>query len=70
MEICGSIISLPDEGFLHVLSQFTPHSHAIEGYLKLMNWGGGVVDVLPQVGLLAALGLVFFTVAIWRLRFE
>jgi ABC-2 type transport system permease protein len=66
----GSIIALPDKGFLHVLSQFTPHSHAIEGYLKLMNWGAGVVDVLPQVGLLAAIGLAFFLLAIWQFRFE
>ena len=66
----GSIIQLPDEGFLHLLSQFTPHSHAIEGYLKLMSQGAGVVEVLPQVGLLAGVAVAFFLIAMWRFRFE
>ena len=66
----GSIIGLPDEGFLHVLSQFTPHSHAIEGYLKLMSQGAGVVEILPQVGLLAGVGVLFFVIAMWRFKFE
>lgn len=66
----GSIIPLPDEGFLHLLSQFTPHSHAIEGYLKLMSQGAGVVEVLPQVGLLAGVAVAFFLIAMWRFRFE
>jgi ABC-2 type transport system permease protein len=66
----GSIIMIPDEGFLHVISQFTPHSHAIEGYLKLMSYGADVVEVLPQVGLLAGVGALFFLIAMWRFRFE
>jgi ABC-2 type transport system permease protein len=66
----GAIIPIPEEGFLHVLSQFTPHSHAIEGYLKLMSQGAGVVDVLPQVGLLAGVAVAFFLIAMWRFRFE
>jgi ABC-2 type transport system permease protein len=66
----GSIINLPDEGFLNVLSQFTPHAHAIEGYIQVMSQGAGVTDILPQLILLAALAIVFFLIAIWRFRFE
>jgi ABC-2 type transport system permease protein len=66
----GSIIPIPEKGFLHLLSQFTPHSHAIEGYLKLMSQGAGVVDILPQVGLLAGVGVLFFLIAMWRFKFE
>ncbi len=66
----GSVIQLPEEGFLHLLSQFTPHSHAIEGYLKLTTQGAGVVEILPQVGLLAGMGVLFFLIAMWRFRFE
>nr|MBC8445624.1 ABC transporter permease [Chloroflexota bacterium] len=51
-------------------SQFTPHAHAIEGYLKLMSQGAGVVEVLPQVGLLAGVGVLFFLIAMWRFKFE
>ncbi len=66
----GSIITLPEEGFLDVLSQFTPHSHAIEGYIQVMSQGAGVVDILPQLALLAALSILFFVIAMWRFRFE
>ena len=66
----GSIITLPEEGFLNVLSQFTPHSHAIEGYIQVMSQGAGVVDILPQLALLAALSVLFFVIAMLRFRFE
>jgi ABC-2 type transport system permease protein len=66
----GSIVPIPEKGFLHLLSQFTPHAHAIEGYLNLMSQGAGVVDVIPQIGLLAGVGVMFFLIAMWRFRFE
>ena len=66
----GAVIPIPSKGFLHVLSLFTPHAHAIEGYLKLTSYGGGVVDILPQVGLLGGVSLLFFLLAMWRLRFD
>jgi ABC-2 type transport system permease protein len=66
----GSIITLPDEGFLSVLSQFTPHAHAIEGYIQVMSQGASVLDILPQLLLLGFLAVVFFLIAIWRFRFE
>jgi len=66
----GAIVPIPDEGFLHLLSQFTPHAHAIEGYLKLTTQGAGVADILPQVGLLTGVGFFFFIIAVWRFRFE
>jgi ABC-2 type transport system permease protein len=66
----GSIIVLPDQGFLNVLSQFTPHAHAIEGYIQVMNQGAGVLDILPQLALLAALAILFFLISMWRFRFE
>jgi ABC-2 type transport system permease protein len=53
-----------------VLSQFTPHAHAIKGYLELTTQGAGAADVLPQIGLLIAVGFLFFTIAVWRFRFE
>jgi hypothetical protein len=35
-----------------------------------MSQGAGVVDILPQLALLAALSVVFFVIAMWRFRFE
>jgi ABC-2 type transport system permease protein len=66
----GAVVPIPKQGFLHLLSQFTPHAHAIEGYLKLTTQGAGVVEVLPQVGLLCGVGVLFFAVALWRFKFE
>jgi ABC-2 type transport system permease protein len=66
----GSIVPIPEKGFLHVLSQFTPQAHAIEGYLKLTSQGAGVVEILPQVGLLAGVGVLFFLIAVSRFRLE
>jgi hypothetical protein len=35
-----------------------------------MSYGADVVEVLPQVGLLAGVGALFFLIAMWRFRFE
>jgi ABC-2 type transport system permease protein len=66
----GAVVPIPEGGFLHLLSQFTPHAHAIEGYLKLTTQGAGLMEVLPQVGLLFGVGILFFAVALWRFKFE
>lgn len=66
----GVMTGVPAKGSaLYWPSQLTPHSHAIAAYMKLMT-GGGVTDILPQVGLLAGVGVLFFLIAVWRLKFE
>ncbi len=57
-------------GLLGILSSLTPHGHALEAYYRLLAESGTLIDVLPQLGILAAAGLVFFAVAVWRFRFE
>jgi len=66
----GSVATIPPEGFLHTVSRFTPHAHAIQGYLQLTSFGEALADVWPQIGALAGLGVVFSAVAAWRLRFQ
>lgn len=56
--------------FMAKLSLLTPHAHALEGYFRVMNEGSGLVQVLPQIGVLAGMGVVFFLIATWRFRFE
>jgi ABC-2 type transport system permease protein len=58
------------EGFMAVLSRFTPHAHAIEAYYRLMAENGSFADILPQLGILVGMAVVFFVVAMWRFRFE
>lgn len=57
-------------GFLEALSKATPHGHAMEGYIRLIVEGRGLIDVLPQVGLLALFGVGFFALSMWRFRFD
>jgi hypothetical protein len=35
-----------------------------------MSQGAGILDILPQLAFLAALGVLFFLIAMWRFRFE
>ena len=58
------------EGFISILSKFTPHAHALEGYYSVMAENAGFTQILPQLGFLLLMGLVFFLVAVWRFRFE
>ncbi|MBN1643180.1 MAG: ABC transporter permease [Anaerolineae bacterium] len=57
-------------GFLGVLSSLTPQGHAIDAYYRLLAESGGLLDVLPRLGILLAAGALFFAIAVWRLRFE
>ena len=58
------------EGFIGVLSKFTPHAHALEAYYSVMAENAGFTQILPQLGFLLLMGSVFFLVAVWRFRFE
>ncbi|MFN2272504.1 MAG: ABC transporter permease [Anaerolineae bacterium] len=57
-------------GILGILSSLTPHGHAVEAYYRVMAENGTLVDILPQVGILLAMGVVFFGIAVWRFKFE
>jgi ABC-2 type transport system permease protein len=65
----GTVLLSRTEGFLGMLSKLTPQAHALEGFRIILVEGGGVVDVLPQVGVLLAMGIVFFLIARWRFKF-
>jgi linearmycin/streptolysin S transport system permease protein len=57
-------------GTMAIISYLTPHSHAVEGYYRLMAENAGFIQVLPQIGILLGMGLIFFLVALWRFRFD
>ncbi|MBN1178537.1 MAG: ABC transporter permease [Anaerolineae bacterium] len=57
-------------GVVGVISNLTPHAHAVEAYYSLMAENAALIDVLPEIGTLLAMGLVFFAVALWRFRFQ
>lgn len=49
-------------------SWFTPHAWAYDAYGEVLRRDGGIVDVLPQLGVLAAMAAVLLTVAAVLLR--
>ncbi|MBK1720950.1 ABC transporter permease [Thiocystis violacea] len=51
-------------------SRLLPLTHLVEAARKVMIDGAGVLEILPQVGLLLALGVLFLSVATWMFRWE
>ena len=67
--IGGSMVPLeifPDT--MRTIAHFTPHAWGNEAFAELVRRNGSVVDILPDLGILAAFAVVLFTVATWRLR--
>jgi ABC-2 type transport system permease protein len=58
------------EGFRLYLSQLTPYSHAMDGYVRLILGGAGLVDILPNILALLGVAAVFFLVGLWRFKYE
>jgi ABC-2 type transport system permease protein len=50
------------------IAHITPHAWALDGFAELVRRGGGVADILPELGVLAAYAVVLFALASWRLR--
>jgi linearmycin/streptolysin S transport system permease protein len=57
-------------GLQGTLAHLAPHGYAVEAYYRVMAEKAGMVDVLPLVGVLVVMGLVLFTVAALRLKFD
>lgn len=51
----------------HIL---TINAWAMDGYKDLLWYGRGVIDILPEVGVLIGFAIFVFSVGVWRFRFE
>ena len=56
--------------FLNTVGKVVPHYWALQAYTNLMVRGQGLVDVLPQVGILAGFTVLFFAVGLLKFRFD
>lgn len=52
------------------IAMIFPTYWSMQGLLDLLLRGGGVVDILPEAGVLLAFAVIFFSVGIWRFRYE
>ena len=53
---------------IRAVAHLTPHAWATEGFAELVRHGGGLTDILPQLGVLLATAAVLTVLASWRLR--
>ena len=58
------------EGPMSVLSRIVPHANAIEAYYKLIAENASLMDILPELGILLAMILVFLLIAARRFKFD
>jgi ABC-2 type transport system permease protein len=71
MALGGCIMPLYNaEGFIGILSNLTPHAHALQAYRGIIVDNATAVQVLPHLGILAVFAALFFGIAVWRFRFE
>lgn len=57
-------------GFIGTLAKLTPQNHGVEGFYQLMAENAPFIQVLPQVGILLGMGIIFFGIALWRFKFD
>ena len=53
---------------LRVVSRFSPHAWAYDAFAEIQRRGGGLVDVLPQLGVLAGMAVLLVALGGWSLR--
>jgi ABC-2 type transport system permease protein len=53
---------------LRTVAHVTPHAWAYEAFAELQRHEGGLVDVLPQLGVLAAMAAAVLALGAWALR--
>ncbi len=52
------------------VANFTPTSWALRGLTDLVVRGDSLIDVVPESGVLLLFAAVFFSVGVWRFRYE
>ena len=54
--------------WMQFIAKFTPHGWATTGFNKLMVFGAGFGDVVPEMLALLGFAVLFGTIAVWRFR--
>jgi ABC-2 type transport system permease protein len=57
-------------GFSGILASLTPQGHAINGYYRVLAENAGLLQIVPQLGILLGASVLFFVIASWRFRYE
>jgi ABC-2 type transport system permease protein len=55
---------------VQTIVKILPTTWAMQGMLDLVLRGGGLQDILPEAGVLLGFAVIFFSVGVWRFRYE
>ncbi|MCC6457501.1 MAG: ABC transporter permease [Caldilineaceae bacterium] len=55
--------------FMQFIGHLTPVAWVMDAFRDLLFYGGGLVDVLPEIGVLLAAAALLFGIGIWRFRY-
>lgn len=58
------------DGPISIISRFVPHANAIEAYFSLISENASLLDILPEIGILVGMMIVFLVIAVRRLKFQ
>ncbi|GBD83820.1 ABC-2 family transporter protein [bacterium BMS3Abin02] len=53
---------------LYTAAHITPHAWALEAFIEMVQRGGGLVDILPELAILGGYAVVFLGLASWALH--
>lgn len=70
---CFSFSAVPlykGGGLMQTVTRFIPQGQAVYAFDKLLVEGKGLLAVLPNIGVLLLMALVFFAIAVWRFKYE
>ncbi len=55
-------------GPMRTVAHFTPHAWGLDAFTELIRHDGTIVDILPELGVLAGFAIVLLGLASWQLR--
>ena len=58
------------EGPMGIISRFVPHANAIEAYYRLIYENANLANILPEIGILFGMIVLFLGIAIRRFKFQ
>ena len=59
---------VPD--FMKTVSYFSPIAWAMNAFQEMMYYNGGVIDILPMLGVLLGMAVIFFALGVWNFEYE
>jgi ABC-2 type transport system permease protein len=55
---------------MKTVGHISPTAWAMDAFQEMMFYDGGVIDILPMVGVLLAMAVVFFAFGVWNFEYE